>query len=248
MGFYVTDEIRSSGKEYFENAWGPILTVRSGYRFYNPSTGRWLNRDPIGEDGGMNLYGMVGNNPVNAWDYLGLCIPDACACLDITFYARYSKFNWKGRVTYDVPLPPGSTVAKSDVHIYYEMEIKEKEGCAEAVINQGPILMDIYYEENRVGKGAPRVKNWIHNWALGPFMRMHGFDGHYDIPRGKGTSLEGFEPGSKIVFVVSVASDTENDFPLDGELTGDNLKDAKRRECLRRAYIVGKNLVVADNE
>ncbi len=43
-----------------------------GYRYYNPSTGRWLSRDPIGELGGVNLYGMLGNSPVNHWDYLGL--------------------------------------------------------------------------------------------------------------------------------------------------------------------------------
>ena len=34
--------------------------------------GRWLNRDPIGEQGGVNLYGMVGNDPVNWFDPFGL--------------------------------------------------------------------------------------------------------------------------------------------------------------------------------
>jgi len=43
-----------------------------GFRFYNPESGRWLNRDPIQEEGGLNVYGMVGNNPVMRWDYLGL--------------------------------------------------------------------------------------------------------------------------------------------------------------------------------
>ncbi len=43
-----------------------------GYRYYSPGMGRWLNRDPIGERGGLNLYGFVGNDPVNRWDYLGL--------------------------------------------------------------------------------------------------------------------------------------------------------------------------------
>lgn len=43
-----------------------------GFRFYMPDTGRWLSSDPIGERGGINLYGMVGNDPVNRWDYLGL--------------------------------------------------------------------------------------------------------------------------------------------------------------------------------
>jgi hypothetical protein len=32
----------------------------------------WPNRDPIEEAGGFNLYGMVGNNSVDRWDYLGL--------------------------------------------------------------------------------------------------------------------------------------------------------------------------------
>jgi RHS repeat-associated protein len=44
-----------------------------GYRFYDPGAGRWLNRDPIGERGGVNLYGMVGNDAVGRVDVLGLC-------------------------------------------------------------------------------------------------------------------------------------------------------------------------------
>jgi filamentous hemagglutinin len=38
------------------------------YRYYDTSTGRWLNHDPIGEWGGMNLYGFVCNSPVNNFD------------------------------------------------------------------------------------------------------------------------------------------------------------------------------------
>lgn len=43
-----------------------------GYRFYNPETARWLNRDPIGEKGGKNLYGYLRNKPLSSHDYLGL--------------------------------------------------------------------------------------------------------------------------------------------------------------------------------
>ena len=43
-----------------------------GYRYYNPSTGRWLSRDPIEENGGVNLYAFVNNQPVNAADICGL--------------------------------------------------------------------------------------------------------------------------------------------------------------------------------
>ena len=43
-----------------------------GYRFYSPYLMRWLNRDPIEENGGLNLYGFCGNNAVNEVDYVGL--------------------------------------------------------------------------------------------------------------------------------------------------------------------------------
>jgi RHS repeat-associated protein len=45
-----------------------------GYRYYDPVTGRWPSRDPIGERGGKNLYGFVTNNAVLWIDWLGLAV------------------------------------------------------------------------------------------------------------------------------------------------------------------------------
>jgi RHS repeat-associated protein len=42
-----------------------------GYRYYDPVTGRWPSRDPIEEQGGMNLYGFVGNDSLNLLDIMG---------------------------------------------------------------------------------------------------------------------------------------------------------------------------------
>ncbi len=42
-----------------------------GYRFYDPLTGRWPSRDPIGEEGGVNLYGFDVNSPLSWIDFLG---------------------------------------------------------------------------------------------------------------------------------------------------------------------------------
>ncbi len=42
-----------------------------GYRYYDPNTGRWPSRDPIGEEGGVNLYGFVRNSPIAFVDILG---------------------------------------------------------------------------------------------------------------------------------------------------------------------------------
>ena len=51
-----------------------------GYRRcgYKTASGRpeWLSRDPMGEYGGLNLYGYVRDNPVNMRDPLGLCPND----------------------------------------------------------------------------------------------------------------------------------------------------------------------------
>lgn len=44
-----------------------------GYRYYDPVTGRWPSRDPIGERGGINLYGMVRNKATSSVDYLAAC-------------------------------------------------------------------------------------------------------------------------------------------------------------------------------
>jgi uncharacterized protein RhaS with RHS repeats len=45
-----------------------------GERFYSPELMRWLNRDPIGVNGGLNEYGFAGNNPVCRIDMLGLFV------------------------------------------------------------------------------------------------------------------------------------------------------------------------------
>lgn len=42
------------------------------FRAYDAGIGRWLSRDPIGEAGGINLYGYVGNSPLGRVDPLGL--------------------------------------------------------------------------------------------------------------------------------------------------------------------------------
>jgi len=42
------------------------------YRFYDLGLQRWINRDPIGEEGGANLYGYAENAPIGKVDSLGL--------------------------------------------------------------------------------------------------------------------------------------------------------------------------------
>jgi RHS repeat-associated protein len=48
-----------------------VRSATSGHRYYSPALGRFVNRDPIEEQGGLNLYAYCGNNGVSGWDYLG---------------------------------------------------------------------------------------------------------------------------------------------------------------------------------
>jgi len=50
----------------------PSALNMSAFRMYSPSQARWLNRDPIEESGGVNLYAYVSNSPIGAFDPLGL--------------------------------------------------------------------------------------------------------------------------------------------------------------------------------
>ena len=42
-----------------------------GHRYYASELARWTTRDPIGEDGGLNLYSFCANDPINSYDLLG---------------------------------------------------------------------------------------------------------------------------------------------------------------------------------
>ena len=61
-----------------------------GYRYYDPNVGRFINRDPIEERGGYNLYGFVGNDGINMFDLLGL------AEIELEFTIN-PKDGWKKR-------------------------------------------------------------------------------------------------------------------------------------------------------
>jgi hypothetical protein len=65
----------------------PALILSSSafqaHAYYHPDEGRWLSRDPIGENGGLHLYGFVGNEVPNLVDRTGLST---------------KKSNWSGMV------------------------------------------------------------------------------------------------------------------------------------------------------
>ena len=92
----LSDSAQNSVAEYSYDSYGNTLTANGaqaasnayrystkelhsfsglydyGFRFYSPGLGRWINRDPIGESGGLNLYAFGPNSPVNGFDPYGM--------------------------------------------------------------------------------------------------------------------------------------------------------------------------------
>jgi len=88
-----------------------LLYVSSAPAVYDPRMGRWLSRDPIGEDGGFNLYAYCGNDPVNKHDPLGLAVSVTGAerkYLERFFGVGNIEFNEVGKDSYNVRLISGA--------------------------------------------------------------------------------------------------------------------------------------------
>ena len=67
-------------------------------RYYDPSTGRFTQEDPLGLAGGLNAYGFAKENPISYRDPFGLCPPEAeddSVCLDF-FIPGESDWGFKG--------------------------------------------------------------------------------------------------------------------------------------------------------
>jgi RHS repeat-associated protein len=73
-----------------------------GLRYYSPSTGRFLGRDPVFEEGGFNLYAFVENGPINELDLLGLACVNFSTSINVDLNS--------GKLSPTVHFPNGSQI------------------------------------------------------------------------------------------------------------------------------------------
>ena len=69
----VSDSVMADNPWQFSTKFTDTETglVYYGHRYYSPALGRFINRDPVEESGGVNLYGFALNDPIDKWDVLG---------------------------------------------------------------------------------------------------------------------------------------------------------------------------------
>ena len=81
---------------------GETGLIYAKHRYYDPITGRWLSRDPIAEEGGMNLYSFVRNDSLNFVDpfgenlYAGIYYDNPARDVARSFYR--AALTWKKEV------------------------------------------------------------------------------------------------------------------------------------------------------
>ena len=118
------------------------------YRYYDPVTGRWPSRDPIGERGGINLYGFVGNDGLNWIDVLGLsdddlkCKADPDCGETISCLPEYYEGTDAGK-----PSDPTITYTKGTWRIVWGTLVRTTAGPA--VVGGGPALIHDLFAVNR---------------------------------------------------------------------------------------------------
>ena len=138
------------------------------YRHYSAELGRWLGRDPIEEDGGVNLYAFVGNHPIIYWDKLGqkLC----CCAEDIKinpFNGGTGEFDNVVKVghTFEVELKLRYVKAKKTQNCFYAWSERTN---VPAFTNQQKNKWTNMFDP-KLGAGAFTPASWTnHKKALGP--------------------------------------------------------------------------------
>jgi len=185
-----------------------ISTFRN--RQYDPATGKWLQEDPIGVAGGVNLYQYNGNDPGSFSDPFGLC-PDGPSDDTVRVQTRYGHLSKicvangqhvsQGQI---IGYSGGSEGGESSTGPHLHFETRLISGSGNATANSASTPVDPESELPKMGGVSP-VGGAMHvTSGFGP--RTHPVTGQrrsvhlgIDIRAGTGSPVYAVAPGKVVV-------------------------------------------------
>ncbi len=173
-GIAFAFDLRYPGQRY-DNTTGLNYNY---FRDYDPSTGRHVQSDPIGLEGGISTYAYVGGNPLGAVDPLGLARVD----LGGNYTGRVDTFNYGGNASFEIHVydPRGAEVGVYGPGGWINKHGHKgaPRGLPDGVEAQCKTVSDDYLHRTglaarRASKGASRLKSFFKGWPLiGPMIEM----------------------------------------------------------------------------
>ncbi|MBY0492842.1 MAG: hypothetical protein K2Y23_01385 [Cyanobacteria bacterium] len=153
--------VSSSGAATIELGFGGYRTDSGAlgiapYRAYDPSLGRWLSRDPLGDVDGPNRYAYVRGNPISFADPLGLKI--SCIVASLREEERVTKIR-------GCPDNPGGCTSIEQVDASV-MPCRPDRNCSDRFSFDASVAISILVEF-RISPNAPNRE------TPGATMRQH---------------------------------------------------------------------------
>jgi chitinase len=148
-GILFTCNLRYPG-QYFDKETGLHYNY---YRDYDPSTGRYVESDPIGLKGGINTYAYAGFRPLTVTDPKGLMC---------TSSNGMTTCSYPGGPTFSVPTPPDFPTNLSNYTsvLYHLYKLQSSIGCADP-----SAVMQAIINSPTPGDPVPATQNGTKNNA-----------------------------------------------------------------------------------
>ena len=143
------------------------------YRGYNPAVGRWISKDPIGEEGGINLYAYVLDDPINFSDPFGL--DRAGDGVPTVGWQRHTNY-----LTFTLRCPPGKMVANVRVN-YPQLATKLYPTLGSVILgDQDPSAPNPRSAPNANCRGLPVTVTAYMRTRYTDY-KMAGFGSYYNV-------------------------------------------------------------------
>ena len=165
---------------------GLLVCAQTATAFYNPSTGRWLSRDPVENTGGVNLHSFIAEDPVNKVDRFGLQELREQPILHVSTAtpqpAECGAFSWLAIWVLDPAHPSANPVSGGLIVQYVSATFDIAQDAEGTPAHLGPPRAHPLYPEDwpfyeawHIPPGRPRPSNGYDDlWAMPSFEGTKG--------------------------------------------------------------------------